>query len=124
MKSRKFMTAGEAAIFVALIMILVVWMVFPRLAGDWAVVERSGETIGRYALDRPARIPIQGANGFYLTLVIENGQAYVEDSTCPDLICQHHAPVFRGGETIVCLPGQVTITVEGRERYGPDAVSG
>lgn len=106
------------------ILALVVWLVFPRPSGVQAVVTRGGEMLGRYALDTPARLPIQGANGFSLTLVVEDGQARVEDSTCPDLICQHHAPVSKSGESIICLPGQVTITVEGGERHGHDAVSG
>lgn len=106
------------------ILALIAWLVFPRPSGVQAVVTRGGAELGRYALDTPARLSIQGANGFSLTLVIADGQARVENSTCPDLICQHHAPVSNAGESIICLPGQVTITVKGGERYGHDAISG
>lgn len=118
------MTAKEVAVLAAVAAALAVWLFFPKQAGGQAVVIRSGEEVGRYNLNVPIRTPISGANGFSLTLVIENGQAHVEDATCPDLICQHHAPIFRAGETIICLPGQIVIQGEGGERLGADTVSG
>lgn len=125
MENRKFISGKEAAVLVVLVLALAVWLVWPRLGGNWVIVTRGGEVLGRYALNTPDRIPIQGDNGFSLTLVIDEGwQARVEDSTCPDLICQHHAPIFKEGESIICLPGRVTITVEGVEYYGYDALSG
>ncbi len=122
MSKRGFLTPLEAALLVCLA--LVVWLLLPRQAGAQVVVTRSGEELGRYVLDVPTQVPIQGANGFSLTLVVEGGQAHVEDSTCPDLICQHHAPVDKTGESIICLPGQVSITVEGGGDLDQDAVSG
>ncbi len=122
MSKRRFLTPLEAALLVCLA--LVVWLLLPRQAGAQVVVTRGGEELGRYALDVPTQVSIQGANGFSLTLVVEDGQAHVEDSTCPDLICQHHAPVDKTGESIICLPGQVSITVEGGGDLDQDAVSG
>ncbi len=103
---------------------LVLWLLLPKAAGAQVVLERGGEELGRYALDKPCRVEVSGANGFSLTLVIENGAARVEESTCPDLICQRHAPISKAGESIVCLPGQVSVRVEGGEGHGPDAVTG
>lgn len=124
MGKRRFINPGEAAVLAALVLGLVIWLVLPKSAGAQAVLTRSGEELGRYALDTPTRVPVEGANGFSLTLVIEDGTAHVEDSTCPDLICQHHAPISKTGEAIICLPGQVSVTVEGGERLGQDAISG
>lgn len=122
MSKRRFLTPLEAALLACLA--LAVWLLLPRRAGTQVVVTRGGEELGRYALDTPTQVPVQGANGFSLTLVVEDGQARVEDSTCPDLICQRHAPVDRAGESIICLPGQVSITVEGGGDLDQDAVSG
>lgn len=108
----------------ALVLGLAIWLLFPKSAGGEVVVTRGGEELGRYALNAPGRVPVQGANGFSLVLVVEGGRARVEESTCPDLICQRHAPISGEGESIICLPGQVTIRVEGGERHGPDALSG
>ena len=35
----------------------------------------------------------------------------MEKATCPDGICVSHTPIFRDGESIVCLPQRVVITV-------------
>lgn len=124
MKERKFLTAPEAIALGALILALILWLCWPKGTGGQAVLTRSGEELGRYALDTHCRVPVRGAAGFSLVLVVEDGAVHVEDSTCPDLICQHHRPISKMGEAIICLPGQVTITVEGGERLGQDAVSG
>ena len=44
-------------------------------------------------------------------LVIREGKARVEEATCPDGICAAHKPISREGESIVCLPHRVVITV-------------
>lgn len=121
---RRFLTRKELLALVGLALALMVWLLWPKTAGAVAVVRRGGEEIGRYALDRPSRASISGANGFSLRVVVEPGAVHVEDSTCPDLICQRHTPISKSGQAIVCLPGQVTITVEGGDRHGPDAISG
>ncbi len=118
------MTPREGVCLVLLAAGLALWLFWPGRTGGQAVLTRSGEELGRYALNAPQRVPVQGANGFSLTLVVEGGAAHVEDSTCPDLICQRHAPISRTGEAIICLPGQVTVTIEGGDRLEQDALSG
>lgn len=124
MENRRFMTIPEAVVLAFVVLLLVIWAVFPRMRGASVTVERGGEVLGRYALLEPNRVPIQGVNGFSLVLVVEDGQAWVEESTCPDLICQRHAPISRAGAAIICLPARISVTVEGRDLYGPDAISG
>lgn len=44
-------------------------------------------------------------------LAIKNGEAYIKDASCPDLICKNHRAIKRVGETIVCLPNKVAVRV-------------
>ena len=44
-------------------------------------------------------------------LVVENGKAKVTESNCPEDICRNHAEIHRNGESIICLPHRVVITV-------------
>jgi hypothetical protein len=48
-------------------------------------------------------------------LVIKDGKAYVEWANCPNLStqkrCTAHRPIYRRGESIVCLPHEVVIAV-------------
>lgn len=58
------------------------------------------------------------------TLVIENGKAFMSAASCPDHVCMNRGAVQYDGETIVCLPNKVVVTVVGGEDSGFDAVSG
>ena len=44
-------------------------------------------------------------NGYHLTLVIENGTAYISESDCPDGICRNMR------NYIVCVPAGIQIEV-------------
>ena len=52
------------------------------------------------------------SRGYTLTVMIENGHASVCDSDCPDGICRT-GTVKHSGETILCAPAGVRLTVKG-----------
>lgn len=84
-----------------------------REEGDVVAVEIDGKEYGTYTLSEDRTIEIRtGENGEELNrLVIRDGKAFVEIATCPDGICAAHKPISREGESIVCLPHRVVITV-------------
>lgn len=84
-----------------------------RSQGDAVKVMVDGEVYGTYLLSQNITKDIRtGDNGEHLNrLVIKDGKAYMETATCPDGICVDHAPIFRDGESIVCLPQRVVVTV-------------
>ena len=80
--------------------------------GDSVRVTVDGELYGVYALSQDVTVNIRTADGEANNrLVIRDGKAQVETATCPDGICAAHYPIFRDGESIVCLPNRVVITV-------------
>ena len=85
-----------------------------RGEGDTVVVEVDGKTFGTYSLSENRTVEIRtGEGGKELNLlVIKDGKAYVDTATCPDGICAAHRPISRDGESIVCLPHKVVITVK------------
>jgi len=96
-----------------------------RGEGDSVVVTVDGKEFGRYSLTEDITVEIRtGAQNEELNLlVIKDGQAYVETATCPDGICAGHKPISREGESIVCLPHKVVITVyTTEEKDAPDIV--
>ncbi len=98
---------------------------FLRGEGDLVVVTVDGKEFGRYALNEDVTVEIRtGAEDSELNLlVIKDGKAYVETATCPDGICAGHKPISREGESIVCLPHKVVITVyAAEETNAPDIV--
>ena len=116
-------------IFIAAILAVVALgaaaLFFLRGEGSTVQVEVDGTVIGTYPLsvDREVRI-ITGENGEELNLlVIKDGKATVTTATCPDGICAAHKPISREGESIVCLPHKVVITVIGGSGEEPDIIA-
>lgn len=95
-----------------------------RGEGDRVVVTVDGKEFGTYSLAEEARVEIRtGASGEHLNvLVVRDGEAYVEIATCPDGICAGHKPIKREGESIVCLPHKVVITVYATDEEAPDII--
>lgn len=116
-------------IFIAALLLIVslcgICFYFLRGEGDKVVVTVDGKEFGTYSLAEDVRVEIRtGASDEHLNvLVIKDGQAYVEMATCPDGICAGHKPIKREGESIVCLPHKVVITVYAtKEEDAPDIV--
>ncbi len=65
-----------------------------------------------YNLSEDIKTVILTDKGKQNTLVIKNGKAFVESADCPDKICVSHRAISNVGETIVCLPHKVVISVE------------
>lgn len=105
----------ELIILGLLLLGLCLWAFWPKPEGSLVTVTVDGSEEGTYSLVKDAVVPVDGFGEFSLTLVIKDGQAFVKNATCPDLICQEHTPISRAGELIVCLPGRVVITVTGEE---------
>ena len=79
-----------------------------RENGATAVVTVDGEERYRCSLFIEKEIEIDDTN----TLVIKDGAADMISADCPDQICVKHAPISNVGETIICLPNKVVVTIE------------
>lgn len=120
---KKFLRAHlrDAVVILSLvILVAAVTLVFAltRKAGDTVKVEIDGEEVARYSLTEDGEYPIGEGN----VLVIEGGEAYMKDADCPDRTCVRTGKISHGGETIVCLPNRVAVTVISADG-GTDLVS-
>ena len=84
-----------------------------------AVIRVDGELYGEYDLSKDQTIDIQGTN----TLEIHDGKARMSSADCPDKLCVHQKAVSRDGESIICLPNKVVVSIEGGEDREMDAVA-
>ena len=75
-----------------------------------AVVTVDGEVYGTYSLAKDQTIEIQ------------NGQAKMEWADCPDQLCVHQKAISRTGESIICLPNQVVVSVQGSKESELDGI--
>ena len=110
-----------AALLIAIAAIGVGFFLF-REEGSTVTVEVDGKTYGTYALSQNIVVDIETGDGELNRLVIRDGRAYVETATCPDGICAAHRPISRKGESIVCLPHRIVITVTDQQDEGPDVI--
>ena len=53
------------------------------------------------------------SRGYTLTVAVENGVVRVSESDCPNQDCVHSGAISRAGQSIVCLPARVAVTLEG-----------
>ncbi len=110
--------AAAAVLAVALLLCLL-----PLLGGEEGSVllisTPEGET--RYSLDTDRECTVH-SRGIELCIVILDGEARVEAGTCPDGICRESHAISRVGETILCAPAGVRISVIGEGEY--DFVAG
>lgn len=104
-------------IFVVLILFVClvgfVYLFVLRDSGDTVKVTVDGKIYGTYSLSQNIveNIVTGENNQHYNKLVIKDKRAYVQIASCPDGICVSHRPIFRDGESIVCLPNKVVVTV-------------
>ncbi|WP_434311274.1 NusG domain II-containing protein [Hominifimenecus sp. rT4P-3] len=92
--------------------------------GAQVIVEVDGVQNAVYSLSEERTVTIEGIEGGTNQLVIEGGAASVVDASCPDHLCVHQSSIRYQGQTIVCLPNRVVITVENGEEAEIDGMVG
>ena len=85
-------------------------MLLSRTEGERVSVEINGVQTAQYSLSVDGEYPLNGGTNI---LVIENGEAYLRYADCPDKVCVNTGRIRYEGQTIVCLPNKVTVTVRG-----------
>ncbi len=92
-----------------------------RREGGEVVVRVDGVVTERHALSADGVYPLNGGSNI---LVIAEGEAWLSEANCPDLLCVRQGRIRYTGQSIICLPNRLTVTVEGGEPDDVDAVVG
>lgn len=88
--------------------------------GSFAEVTVDGATVGKYSLEIDSTYSINNGTN---VITVENGWVYMSYSSCPDHVCEKTGKAKHVGQTIVCLPNRVTVTIIGKSDGGVDFVS-
>ncbi len=91
---------------IALVAMGLLWLCADKGAAVQVTVD--GEVVAILPLGVDTTYPMAGN-----TLVIADGTAYMRAADCPDGLCVAHRPISRAGESIICLPHRVVVTVVG-----------
>ena len=102
-----------AILLVSIVLLLIITL--SKEEGSFAVVEINGVVVAEYSLDKNGVYPLNGGTN---VLVIEDGVAYLNYSNCPDHTCERTGKIRHVGQTIVCLPNKLTVTITGEATEG------
>lgn len=80
-------------------------------SGVYVQIEIDGTVTETLPLDTDTTKEIMTENGGVNILVIEDGYAKMTDANCPDGICTNHKRINKNGESIICLPHKVVVSV-------------
>ncbi|MDE5996463.1 MAG: NusG domain II-containing protein [Eubacterium sp.] len=80
-------------------------------SGAYVQLEVDGRVVETLLLDEDAVREIETDNGGRNVLVIKDGKVEMSEANCPDGICTNHSKIYRNGESIICLPHKVVVTV-------------
>jgi hypothetical protein len=117
------MTRGDKFLAAGIFLAAILAIAFPRLQSSIFPVETSFHAIikaqGKIASD----VDLSGRGGrstFIVhgrvgpsTLEVEGKRIRIKEATCPDKICVRQGWIEKPGESIVCIPGEIIVRIEG-----------
>lgn len=117
MFDRAIMTKADLFLLAAALGAAFLFFLYLLLAGREGSTVRvvcGGRLLGEYSLQVDREIPLELENGTNL-LLIRDGRVWMETADCPDGLCIRQGAVSRVGESIICLPHELVVTVEGED---------
>ena len=118
--------AVVAAIVALLAVAVALWFYLPKTqSGELAVViSTGGEETERVKLNNFTEATVTH-NGYTLRITADGSGVRVADSDCPTQDCVHTGTITRAGQSIVCLPAQMVVHLEGAASAdAPDVIVG
>lgn len=109
-KNSKPFTVLDCIIVAALTAILVgliVWLFFRETPSK--VVITSPDFYEELELSEDATVSLE-----HITVHVDGGRVWVTDADCPDKTCEHTGIITRAGQSIVCLPNGVVVSISGK----------
>ncbi len=88
--------------------------------GSFVQIEIDGEVVETLDINIDTERVIETENGGTNTLIIKDGGAEMIDANCPDGICINHKKINKNGESIICLPHKLVVSVVNEKSNGDD----
>lgn len=77
-------------------------------------VQVNGEVVMRQPLDGAERTRRIEAGGGFNEVRIGNGSAAVMHADCPDKLCVQRGEIDEAGQSAVCLPHKLVVSIDGK----------
>lgn len=127
MKSRYIKKADMVFIVGGILTAIVLYILFNSFSekGNTVIVKQGSNVINTVSLDTLSEPYVIELDGEYpCTVTIDRDGAYFSEASCPDKVCQKTGKISNTGQTAVCLPAKVSVTVTGSDAEQYDAVTG
>ena len=85
-------------------------------------IERDGEVLQTLPLNEDDRLEIKSEYGINI-IEICSGKVKMKEADCSDHYCEKRGTISKMGESIICLPHKLVITIESRDEEGLDAIA-
>ncbi|MBQ6067742.1 MAG: NusG domain II-containing protein [Clostridia bacterium] len=123
-KLQKIVRPADLIVVAAVLAVAaVLWAVLAHLTGTTAQIVCDGEVIATIDLSAVKEAyDVTLDNG--VTVRVEPGAICFAASDCANLLCIHAGKLTRAGQSAACLPNKTLIRITGRDRRGPDALTG
>ena len=102
-----------------------VYRLYFASTGRAAIVEITvdGNVYKTLSLKEDATVDVPSEGGHTNTVQIKDGKVFMKKADCPDKICVHHKGIRSNGETIICLPHKVIVTIQSSKTGDLDGVA-
>lgn len=122
---KSFISKKDILIIVASLgigcILLITFLLLPTKDNASVIVTLDGQVIKTMSLYSNTTYTCQN-NENYNIIVVNNGIVNVKEASCKNQICVHHFPISKNGETIVCLPNKLVVSIKNENGKQPDIV--
>ena len=128
MDNKSILKSKKKEIIAVLILVLIAVVSFVCIRffvegkGKYVKVYVNEKLTKTFDLTKDREYFIESKFGYNL-LIIKNERARILDADCPNKICVNKGYISKNGESIICLPHHVVVTVESSEDNNVDAVA-
>ena len=126
-ENKKRNSRNDIILITILLMVTLLFLMMQNFFGkDGAevVVMQDGKVMYEFSLEDELKgdnaLRIETTAGYNI-LEIKDGTASVINADCPDGLCVKQKAISKQGESLICLPHKLVITVEGAEESNIDA---
>lgn len=98
---------------------------FPREKGVSVTIKEDGKLIKTLPLEQDIVYTIQTKNKKHTNVLkIKDGSASIIKADCPDKLCVHQKRISKAGETLVCLPHKIIVSIADPEESSEETLDG
>lgn len=108
-------------VVVAAVICFAAYKLYFHKSGKFVTVKVNGKITASYPIDTDKTVTVEGINGGKNILKISESTADMIDADCPDQTCVKKHSIKYEGETIVCLPHKVVISIDNSSNTDEDA---